>query len=84
MRHRHLTHERYTLAAIDDVLERGSLADWARLLQLIREDPFGQLAERTLRIARSHHVPGTSELYAGLIQEWRERSEAGNQNGPVA
>ena len=30
MRHRHLNHEDYTLAAIDDVSARGLWADWER------------------------------------------------------
>jgi hypothetical protein len=28
MRHRHLTHQRLTLAALDDLIENGTLADW--------------------------------------------------------
>ena len=31
MQHRHLNHQRYTLAAIDDVIARGRWADWADL-----------------------------------------------------
>ena len=31
MRHRHLNHEGYTLAAIDDVIARGKWQDWADL-----------------------------------------------------
>ena len=29
MLHRHLTHQQYTLAAIDDVIARGKRHDWA-------------------------------------------------------
>ncbi len=31
MKHRHLTDDAYTLAAIDDVIDRGGRADWAAL-----------------------------------------------------
>ena len=33
MEHRHLNHQRYTLAAIDDVIARGKWDDWAALRQ---------------------------------------------------
>ena len=33
MQHRHLTHEQYTLAAIDDIIARGKRRDWAELRQ---------------------------------------------------
>jgi hypothetical protein len=41
MLHRHLNHQRFTLAAIDDVISRGHWCDWAELRQAI-------LADRTL------------------------------------
>lgn len=31
MRHRHLNHDGYTLAAVDDVIARGKWQDWADL-----------------------------------------------------
>jgi len=39
MNHRHLTDHRYTLAAIDDILENGTLADWRPLLARVRREP---------------------------------------------
>lgn len=50
MEHRHLTHEAYTLAAIEDILDRGRMPDWVPLIVAIRDDPFGEVAERTLRL----------------------------------
>jgi hypothetical protein len=38
MRHRHLNHQRLTLAAIDDVISRGRWDDWAKLRQAVIED----------------------------------------------
>ena len=51
MRHRHLDHERYSLAAIDDVIARGRLTDWAGLRRAIRADP--SLLERVERVCRA-------------------------------
>ena len=38
MQHRHLNHQRYTLAAIDDVVIRGRWQDWAQLRQAVLAD----------------------------------------------
>ena len=38
MQHRHLNHERYTLAAIDDVILRGKWRDWAELRKAVLQD----------------------------------------------
>ena len=47
MRHRHLTHEAFTLAAIEDILDRGRMPDWAALIAAIRADPFAEVAGKT-------------------------------------
>ena len=39
MLHRHLNHEGFTLAAIDDVIARGGRADWEEFREALREDP---------------------------------------------
>lgn len=44
MRHRHLDHEDFTLAAIDDVIERGGRRDWAELREAARTD--GNVADK--------------------------------------
>ena len=38
MLHRHLNHQRFTLAAIDDVIARGRWQDWADLRQAVLAD----------------------------------------------
>jgi len=45
MQHRHLAHDRLTPAAIDDIIQCGKLADWARLARAVRSDPDGRLAQ---------------------------------------
>lgn len=47
MKHRHLTHERFTLAAIEDILARGRMPDWVPLITAIEHDPYGAVAEKT-------------------------------------
>jgi len=50
MHHRHLNHQRFTAAAIDDVISRGRWADWCAL----REAALGDAAvmERIRRVCR--------------------------------
>jgi len=38
MLHRHLNHQGYTLAAIDDVIARGKWRDWAQLREVVLQD----------------------------------------------
>ena len=38
MLHRHLNHQRFTLAAIDDVISRGRWRDWAELRRAVLTD----------------------------------------------
>jgi len=47
MKHRHLNHEEFTVAAIEDILARGQAPDWAPLITIIRADPYGEVAEKT-------------------------------------
>jgi hypothetical protein len=47
MKHRHLTHEELTPAAIEDILDRGRMADWEPLVTAIQADPYGAIAEKT-------------------------------------
>lgn len=52
MRHRHLNHEDFTLAAIDDIIGRGRRADWAELRRALLADPT--LADKVKRVCRPH------------------------------
>lgn len=52
MLHRHLDHQRFTLAAIDDVIARGRRDDWARLRRATLADPA--LLDRIERVCRAH------------------------------
>ena len=50
MKHRHLNHERFTIAGIEDILARGRMPEWVQLILAIEADPFGEVAERTLAL----------------------------------
>jgi ribosomal protein S12 methylthiotransferase accessory factor YcaO len=39
MKHRHLNHEGYTAAAMDDVIARGKWIDWVEMHHAIQSDP---------------------------------------------
>lgn len=80
MRHRHLEVDPATpvvelgAAALDDLLDRGDLDDWAPLLREIRRDPGGAVADRVLDLVESHPVYGTSALWRRWIAEQRDVS----------
>lgn len=69
MLHRHLNHREYTLAALDDVIDRGKREDWAELRSAALEDR--SLMEKILRIALAHaHDP-----HALRYHFWRQYAE---------
>lgn len=79
MDHRHLTHRRYTLAALDDLLENGTLADWQPLLGRIRRDPYGDVAERVLHLLRSRDFEETGAFWFAYIEKARARRSSVRQ-----
>ena len=72
MKHRHLNHEAFTLAAIEDILSRGSLPDWAPLIRNIKADPFGEVADKTLTVCRNTEIYGASKLFTRLVRSARQ------------
>ena len=69
MLHRHLNHQEYTLAGIDDVIDRGKREDWAQLRSAALRDRA--LMQKILRIARARaHDP-----YAQRYHFWRQYAE---------
>lgn len=64
MRHRHLNHSDYTLAAIDDVIARGNMDDWQDLRAALLRDP--RLAEKILQVCR----PYAGQRYAQRHHFW--------------
>ena len=64
MNHRHLNHSRFTLAAIDDVIDRGKRDSWALLLAGV--DASAEIRNRVLRVCAAH----VSDEYAQRYHFW--------------
>lgn len=64
MLHRHLNHQRLTLAAIDDVIGRGRWEDWTELRRAALADRT--LLEKIERVCR----PYASDPYAQRRHFW--------------
>ena len=69
MLHRHLTHQNFSLAAIDDVISRGKRLDWAELRQAVLKDQ--RIRKKVLRVCRAH----VSDPYAQRYHFWKEYVE---------
>ena len=75
MQHRHLNHQRYTLAAIDDVIVRGGWVDWADLRRAVRTDM--PLLERIERVCRVR----VTDPYAQRYHFWMHYVQACRRQG---
>lgn len=69
MLHRHLNHQKLTLAAIDDVIGRGQRQDWAQLRQAALADRG--ILEKVLRICAAH----VEDPYAQRYHFWKHYAE---------
>lgn len=61
MEHRHLNHQGFTLAAIDDVIARGRRADWAALRQALLRD--ADVMEKIRKICRAKIADPYAQRY---------------------
>ena len=69
MLHRHLNHHGFTLAAIDDLIGRGTRQDWAELRRAALRDRL--LLEKVRRVCAAHvHDP-----YAQRYHFWRHYAD---------
>ena len=65
MLHRHLNHQQYTLAAIDDIISRGRWEDWIELRDAVLNNRT--LLEKVQRICQAYvHDP-----YAHRYHFWK-------------
>lgn len=77
MIHRHLDYaedaapSELGLAALDDLLDRGDLESWRPIAAAIREDPWGQLADKVLHLCSAHPMYGTGPLWRAWIEKRR-------------
>lgn len=81
MKHRHLelrpgiSTEDLPPVAIADILERGDLADWKPVAEVIARDPWGKFAENLLRLVDAYPMYGTSALWRAWTDRCRARTE---------
>ena len=64
MLHRHLNHQRFTLAGIDDVISRGRWRDWAELRRAALRSP--SLLDKIERVC----APRVADPYAQRHHFW--------------
>ncbi|MBI2397026.1 MAG: hypothetical protein HYV17_04460 [Xanthomonadales bacterium] len=64
MIHRHLNHQDFTLAAIDDLIARGRRSDWAELYRALLADPA--VAAKVLQVC----APKIVDPYAQRYHFW--------------
>jgi len=62
-------------AALDDLLERGTLDDWAPLAAALKAEPHGPLADTVLRVIAANPKYGTSQLWRNWIGRLRKQSK---------
>ena len=61
MQHRHLNHEQYTLAGIDDIIARGQRQDWAELRRALMAVP--SLRDKVRRVCQAHSADPYAQRY---------------------
>ena len=69
MFHRHLNHQEYTLAAIDNVIARGRRRDWAELRQKVLSDRTTM--EEVLQVCQAY----VADPYAQRYHFWKQYVE---------
>jgi hypothetical protein len=74
MLHRHLTHQRLTLAALDDLLENGTLGDWQPVLARVRRDPNGPVAARIEQLLQVRDYEESGALWRSFLEDARSRA----------
>ena len=75
MRHRHLRHQRLTLAALDDLIENGTLADWRPVLARIRRDPEGPVGARVAELLSTRDYEESGALWSSFLEQARARAK---------
>ena len=68
MKHRHLVDGvGYTPTAVEDILERGTPADWVALRDAVAAEPMGPVAQTVLRVCDSTAIYGASPLWKAFV-----------------
>ena len=73
MRHRHLAHDDFTLAAIDDIISRGRLPEWSALRRALVAN--AAIRAKVLRICRARG-PAAGQRFEFWRRYAREKAAA--------
>ena len=84
MRHRHLRHQCLTLAALDDLVENGTLADWRPVLARVRREPEGPVASRLAELLNARDYAESGALWQAFLAQARARAETARVRRPGA
>jgi hypothetical protein len=76
MIHRHLTGTELTLAALDDLIENGTLADWRPVLARVRREPDGDLAHKIEDLTGRRDYGESGVLWRAFITRFRVEKPA--------
>jgi hypothetical protein len=74
MRHRHLNHQRLTLAAIEDIISRGRWRDWAELHQAALSDRT--LLDKVVQVCGPHMSDPTAQRHHFWMHDAEEHRAA--------
>jgi len=79
VRHRHLV-DGYadTVASVEDVLDRGTVADWSALAATVRAAPHGRTAASLAVVLAHTRMYGTTRLWRRFLERL-ERVEGGQR-----
>jgi hypothetical protein len=70
--HRHLLGEAgYSVAAVEDILDRGGVDDWRELAAAVRSDPHGAPAHALEAVLANRYMYGTTVIWARFLQRCR-------------
>jgi len=69
MLHRHLNHQKLSLAAVDDIIERGRKKDWAELRLAVIAD--SSVREKVIRVCRVY----ADDPYAQRYHFWMQYAQ---------
>lgn len=73
MLHRHLRHQRLTPAALDDLIENGTLADWRPVLARVRREPFGPVAAQIMKLVDARDYEESGAFWRSFVTQARAR-----------
>lgn len=71
MIHRHIVGTQHTLAALDDLLENGTLSDWRPVLARVRREPDGDVAHKIEQLLSRRDYRETGAFWHAFLTNSR-------------